>query len=140
MTTTLDDTMRAVVDALDGALGCAVIDVRNGELLGVAHNVDYFNQTYLDAVAAASVQMFRGTTVTYVERLISERRGVSPEHMIEEVQMTTGRTYHFMMTLPNHPEAVLILITNRKANVGISWAALRRTVLEVEPILEAEDR
>ena len=105
----------------------------------MAHNVDYFNQTYLDAVAAAAVQMFRGETVTHVEELISERRGVPPEHMIEEVQMSTVRTYHFMMVLPNHHEAALVLITDRRANVGISWSALRRTVLDVEPLLEAAD-
>lgn len=134
---TLDEVMRSVVDAVDGALGCAVVDVATGELRGVAHNVPYFNQTYLDAVAAAAVQMFRGPTVTTVERLISERRGVEPEHLIEEVQMSTRRTMHFMMILPNHPEAVSVLITDRRANVGMSWAALRRSMLEVEPILDA---
>jgi len=132
--------MRSVVDTLDGAIGCAVVDVRTGDLLGVAHNVSYFNQTYLDAVAAAAVQMFRGPTVTHVEELISERRGVAPHHMIEEVQMTTSHTYHFMMILPNNPEAALVLITNRKANLGFSWAALRRAVLDVEPLLEGSGR
>jgi len=140
MTEELDQVMRGVVDALDGAIGCAVVDVRTGELLGVAHNVPYFNQTYLDAVAAAAVQMFRGPTVTHVEELISERRGVPPHHMIEEVQMTTGRTYHFMMILPNEPGAALVLITDRKANVGFSWAALRRSVLSIEPLLESSVR
>ena len=134
----LDQVMRTVVDTLDGARGCGVVDVRTGDLLGVAHNVDYFNQTYLDAVAAAAVQMFRGATVTNVEELISERRGVTPHHMIEEVQMTTSHTYHFMMILPNHPEVALVLITDRKANVGFSWAALWGASLEVEPLLEAE--
>jgi hypothetical protein len=136
---TLDEVMRTVVDGVDGALGCAVVDVTTGDLLGVAHNVPYFTQTYLDAVAAAAVQMFRGSTVTTVERLISERRGVPPEHLIEEVQMTTRRTMHFMMILPDHPAAATILITDRRANVGMSWAALRRSSLDVEPILDAAD-
>ncbi|WP_345750697.1 hypothetical protein [Microbacterium rhizophilus] len=134
---TLDDVMRSVIDEVDGALGCAVVDVTTGELLGVAHDVPYFNQTYLDAVAAAAVQMFRGATVTTVEKLISERRGVTPEHLIEEVQMTTRRTMHFMMILPNHPRAASVLITDRRANVGMSWAAIRRSMLEVEPLLDA---
>lgn len=133
----LDDVMRRVVDEVDGGLGCAVADLRTGELLGVAHNVTYFNQTYLEAVAAASVQLFRGATVTHVEDLISARRGVPSEHLIEEVQMTTRRTIHFMMTLPNHPEAVVVLIADRRTNVGIGWAATRRSVLAVEPILDS---
>lgn len=140
MVAALDDVMRATVDRLDGAVGCGVVDVRTDELLGVAHNVPYFTQTYLDAVAAAAVQMFRGRTVTHVEELISGYRGVRPHHMIEEVQMTTSHTYHFMMILPNHPDVAMVLITTRSANVGISWAALRATVLDVEPLLEADGR
>ena len=131
--------MRTVVDEVDGGLGCAVVDVASGDLLGVAHNVPYFNRDYLDAVAAASVQLFRGRTVSRVEDLISARRGVPSEHLIEEVQMATRRTIHFMMILPNHPEAVVVLITDRRSNVGMGWAAIRRSVLEVEPILDATE-
>ncbi|WP_425956131.1 hypothetical protein [Xylanimonas sp. McL0601] len=133
----LDDVMRAVVDEVDGALGCAVVDVASGDLLGVAHNVAYFNQDYLDAVAAAAVQMFRGRTVTHVEDLIAARRGVPSEHLIEEVQMTTRRTVHYMMILPNHPEAAVVLITDRRSSVGMGWASIRRSVLDVEPLLDA---
>ena len=134
---TLDEVMRSVVDSVDGALGCAVVDVTSGDLLGVAHNVPYFTQEYLDAVAAAAVQMFRGYTVSHVEKLISERRGVAPEHLIEEVQMTTRRTIHFMMILPNHEESCVVLITDRRTNLGMSWAAIRGSVLDIEPILDA---
>lgn len=137
MTAALDQQMRTIVDSVDGAFGCGLVDVRTGELLGVAHDVDYFTETYLEAVAAAAAQMFQGQTVTHVEELISERRGVPPRHMIEEVQMTTTGTYHFMMILPNHPDLALVLITNRSANLGFSWAAVRGAALDVEPLLEA---
>lgn len=136
MTATLDDRMRTIVDSLHGALGCGTVDVRTGELLGVAHNVSYFNETYLDAVAAAAAQMFRGATVRHVEELISARRGVEPHYMIQEVQMSTLTTYHFMMILPNHPHLAIVLITRRTANIGLSWAKLRGTVVDVEPLLE----
>jgi hypothetical protein len=131
--------MRGVVDEVDGALGCAVVDVTTGDLLGVAHDVAYFNQTYLEAVAAAAVQMFRGYTVTHVEDLISARRGVPSEHLIEEVQMTTRHTIHFMTIVPDRPDTLIVLITNRQAIVGMSWSAIRRSVLAVEPILAAGD-
>lgn len=140
MAALLDNRMRCTVDTLDGALGCGVVDVRTGQLLGVAHNVDYFTKTYLEAVAAAAAQMFRGSTVAHVEELISKQRGVPTRHMIEEVQMTTSGTYHFMMILPNHPDLALVLITRRTANIGISWSALRSAALEVEPLLEADGR
>jgi hypothetical protein len=59
-----------------------------------------------------TAEMFRGQTVRHVEDLISLQRGRPSERLIEEIQMTTRGTIHFMMVLPNHPEAVVVLITN----------------------------
>lgn len=132
----LDDVMESVILEVDGALGCAVADMRSGALLGVAHHVPYFTHEYLEAVAAAAVEMFRGQTVRHVEDLISARRGVPSERLLEEMQMTTRHTIHFMMVLPNHPEAVVVLITNRETSLGMGWSATRRSVLEIEPILD----
>jgi hypothetical protein len=129
--------MKSVIGEVDGALGCAVADMRSGALLGVAHHVPYFTQEYLEAVAAAAVQMFRGDTVRHVEDLISAKRGRPSERLIEELQMTTRHTIHFMMVLPNHPEAVVVLITNRETSLGMGWAATRRSTLEIEPILDS---
>ena len=98
--------------------------------------MSYFNEEYLNAVAAASVEMFRGYTVRHVEDLISARRGRPSERLLEEIQMTTRHTIHFMMVLPNHPEAVVVLITNRETSLGMGWSATRRSVLKIEPILD----
>ena len=132
----LDDVMKSVILEVDGALGCAVADLRSGALLGVAHEVSYFTPEYLEAVAAAAVEMFRGPTVRHVEDLISARRGRPSERLIEEMQMTTRHTIHFMMVLPNHPEAVVVLITTHETSLGMGWAAARRSVIEIEPILD----
>ena len=128
--------MASVILEVEGALGCAVADMRSGALLGVAHHVPYFTDEYLKAVAAAAVDMFRGQTVRHVEDLISLQRGRPSERLIEEVQMTTRSTIHFMMVLPNHPEAVVVLITTRETSLGMGWAAARRSVLQIEPILD----
>jgi hypothetical protein len=128
--------MESVIQGVDGALGCAVCDLRTGDLLGVAHHVSYFTQEYLEAVAAAAVEMFRGPTVRRVEDLISARRGRESERLMEEVQMTTRHTIHFMAVLPNHQEALVVLITNRETSLGMGWSATRRSVLQIEPILD----
>jgi len=123
-----------VVRNVDAALGCAVVDLNSGLLLGVSHNVPYFTQSYLDAVAAAAVDMFRGRTISAVEDMISNMRGKSTNHMIKEVQMTTDNTYHFMMVLPDKPDALLILITSKKANLGMGWSSLRMAVPKITPL------
>jgi hypothetical protein len=43
----INDICKDVVSNVDSALGCAVVDLNTGLLLGVSHNVPYFTQSYL---------------------------------------------------------------------------------------------
>ncbi len=131
----LDDITRDVINAVDGALGCAVVDLTSGLLLSVSHNVPYFTQTYLEAVGAAAVDMMRGKNVQAVEALLSGNRGTTVEKSIKEVQMTTTDTLHFMTVLPEKPDSMVILITNKKANLGMGWAAVRGSLPKIAPLV-----
>jgi len=130
----INDICTDIIQGVDSALGCAVVDLNSGLLLGVSHNVPYFTQSYLDAVAAAAVDMFRGRTISAVEDMISNMRGNSKKHLIKEVQMTTDNTYHFMTLIPEKPDALVVLITSKKANLGMGWASLRRSLPQLAPL------
>lgn len=130
----LDDLLQSVVKDVDGALGCAVVDLESGLLLGVAHNVPYFTSSYLEAVAAAAVDMLRGKNVRAVESLLSNQRGTTVEKTITEVQMTTDHTLHFMAIVPEKPDSLVVLITNRKTNLGMGWAAVRKSMVAIAPL------
>lgn len=130
----INDVCKEINGAVDGALGCGVIDLSSGLLLGVAHNVPYFTQSYLDAVAAAAVDMLRGKTVRAVENLLSNTRGKKVEHSIKEVQMTTDNTYHFIATIPDKPNAAVVLITSKKTNLGMGWAGVRGNMPKLTPL------
>ncbi len=123
-----------VLQQVDSGLGCAVVDLNTGLLLGVAHNVPYFTQSYLDAVAAAAVDMFRGKNVIAVEDMINNMRGTHDAQLIQEVQMSTKNTYHFMAVVPAKPNALVILITGRKANLGMGWVAVRKSLDVIGPL------
>lgn len=129
----LNEVMKGVISSVDGAVGCAVVDLTTGLMLASAHNVPYFTQSYLDAVAAAAVDMFRGKNISNVEKMLSSQRGSTVEKTIREVQMTTDGTYHFMTTVPNKPDALVVLVTTKKANLGMGWSALRSAMSEITP-------
>ena len=129
----LDDICKNVLNDVTGATGCAVVDLNNGLMLASAHNVPYFTQTYIDAVAAAAVEMFRGRNITAVEKLLSAQRGVPVEKTLQEIQMTTSATYHFMSVIPGKEDCMMVLITTRKANLGMGWASLRRAMADAAP-------
>ena len=130
----LNEVCEQLVKGVNDALGAAVVDLSSGLLLAVAHNVPYFTQSYLDAVAAAAVDMFRGNTVSAVEDMLSTQRGSTVSHMIKEVQMTTEKTYHFMSVVPSKENSLLVLITGKKANLGMGWAAVRGALPKVAPL------
>jgi hypothetical protein len=121
----INDVCKSVVDNVDDALGTAVVDLNTGLLLGAHHNVPYFTTSYLDAVAAAAVDMFRGKGISGVEKRLAQTRGEEVKNSIQEVQMTTPKTYHFMSIIPGKPNALAILITGKKANLGMGWSGLR---------------
>ena len=129
----LNEVCASIVNDVDEALAAAVVDLHSGLLLGVAHNVPYFTQTYLDAVAAAAVDMFRGKSVRNIEKLISGMRGAEPHPLIQEVQFVTEKTYHFLTIVPNKPNAMAMLVTSKRANMGMGWASLRSKLPEIEP-------
>lgn len=129
----INTVLKGIVDDVDGAVGAAVVDLNTGLLIGTAHNVPYFTQSYLDAVAASAVDMFRGKNVKAVEKLLSSNRGEPLEKSIKEVQMTTDNTYHFMLIHPNKPDTLIVLITTKKANLGMGWSAVRTSASDLEP-------
>lgn len=127
----LNDVTNKILNDVDGALGIGVVDLSTGLLLSVAHNIPYFTQSYLDAVAAAAVDMFRGKGVSGVEKLLSQQRGMEVKDTLKEVQMTTDKTYHFMSVVPGKPNSLVVLITSKKANLGMGWASLRGALPDV---------
>ncbi len=131
---TLNDTLKQLVDDVDGALACTIIDLSSGLMLASHHNVPYFSQEYIDAVAASAVDMFRGRTTRTVEKLLSEERGREVKNSILEIQMATAGTYHFMSIVTGKPDALLVLITDRTANLGMGWTSMRRANALLAPL------
>jgi len=129
----MNQTLENLVNELDGALAAAVVDLNNGLLLGAYHNVPYFTQSYVDAVGAAAVDMFRGKTITAVETMMAAQRGDEIKYHIKEIQMTTDGTFHFMAVIPEKPDYLLILVTRTTINLGSGWMATRSALGEVAP-------
>ncbi len=131
----LDQITREIHTSVVGALGCAVVDLSSGLLLSVSHNVSYFTQSFVEAAAAAAVDIFRGKNVQAVEGLLSNQRGQTVKNSIQEIQMTTEFTFHFMSIIPDKPNALLLLITSRETSLGMGWAAVRVNAPKISPLI-----
>jgi dGTP triphosphohydrolase len=131
----INDICAEIVHDVDSGLACSVVDLTTGLILGVHHTIPYFTNSYLDAVAAAAVEMMRGKNIRAIEDMLASMRGTEKQtNLIEEVQMTTKGTYHFMAMIPEKPNALVVLITTKKANLGMGWAAIRKALPQLAPL------
>ncbi len=131
----INDICAEIVHDVDSAVACSVVDLTTGLILGINHTIPYFTNSYLDAVAAAAVEMMRGKNIRAIEDMLSSMRGTEKQtNLIEEVQMTTKGTYHFMAVIPEKPNALVVLITTKKANLGMGWAAIRKALPQLAPL------
>jgi hypothetical protein len=128
------EVCRATLEKVDDCLAVGVVDLNTGMLMGVHHTVPYFTQAYLDAVAAAAVEMFRGKTVRRIEELLSSQRGEQLKDSFEEVFISSPKVFHFM-TVIKDKGAVVVMITKKTTNQGMGWAALRNSLNAVKATL-----
>lgn len=125
---------KSIVDKVDDCLAVGVVDLNTGMLMGVHHTVPYFTQAYLDAVAAAAVEMFRGKNVRRVEELISQQRGEPVKDAFEDIFISSVKVFHFMTTIRDK-EAVIVMVTKKTVNQGMGWAALRNNLAALKATL-----
>ncbi len=128
------EVCRTTLEKVDDCLAVGVVDLNTGMLMGVHHTVPYFTQAYLDAVAAAAVEMFRGKTVRRIEELLSSQRGEQLKDSFEEVFISSPKVFHFMSVIKDKG-AVVVMITKKTTNQGMGWAALRNSLGSVKATL-----
>jgi hypothetical protein len=128
------EVCKAILDKVDDCLAVGVVDLNTGMLMGVHHSVPYFTQAYLDAVAAAAVEMFRGKNVRRVEELLSQQRGEPIKDSFEEIFISSPKVYHFMATIKDKG-AVVVMVTKKTVNQGMGWSAIRNNINTVKGTL-----
>lgn len=131
---TINEVCRDIVEDVEQALAAAVIDLGTGLVLGHYHAVAGFTDSYLDMVAAAAADLFRGKGVRQIEQQLSAMHAEEIRNSIQEAQLTTSHTYHFMAVIPGHPDSLAVLITGKDVNRGLGWAGLHSGVQALAPV------
>lgn len=129
-----NDVCRTLVEKVDDCVAVGVVDLNTGMLMGIHHTVPYFTQAYLDAVAAAAVEMFRGKNVRRVEELLGQQRGQPIKDSFEEIFISSPKVFHFMATIKDK-ESVVVMITKKTVNQGMGWASLRANLNAIKATL-----
>lgn len=131
--TSLNEICKSAVENNEHALAVGIIDLSTGLLLGIYHTIPYFTQSYLDAVAAAAVDMFRGQAMQAVEAQYAESHD-GATNCLQAASMSTPKTYHFMAIIPEKKNALAVLITNKVISLKSGWADLHATIPALAPL------
>jgi hypothetical protein len=104
-------------------------------LLGI-YNSSQYTQTLNEIVAAATMDLFRGSNVARIEQLVRAHRGVpeNGEHYFQEIHVSSEHNFHFAKTIKGG-KAVIMLVTKKTTNIGMGWAQLKSIIPIVEPLV-----
>ena len=89
------------------------------------------NHKAMEVIAAAGVDYFRGRTIWELELAMSDLQGASPSGYVREIQASTEDTYHFMSVVPGRESTLLILVTDKTANLGLGWLSMRQALAHI---------
>lgn len=131
----LDDLLKNVLQKVEGALACGVVDLESGMLLGIYNSAGY-TQSLNELVAGATMDIFRGPNISRIEQAVRAHRGLPEDgaHYFDEIHVTSANNYHFAKTIKGG-RYVLMMVTKKTTNVGLGWASLRSFLPQVEPLL-----
>jgi hypothetical protein len=107
-----------------------VVDMATGMLLAF-ETTDNHPSEVLDLLAGATLELFQGRTVTMIEDIFKERRGVSStERYFQEILVNSTNLTHLFIRNNVHEDVVVVLVCPRSVNVGMLIAAARRVIKE----------
>lgn len=115
----------SAVGGLEGGLGCLLVDLREGRVLGFAkHPSAVLNGDDVQQLITLGTDLFRGELIgLYAQSLLAEDE--LPGEFVQEAQVTTADASHFLATIPGWGAAAIMLIAKRSKNLGLSWVAIR---------------
>lgn len=126
----LQELCEQTVADVDGCLGCAVVDLETGLPLGLeVARGSILGQDAMELMSAASVEYFRGNLIWQLE--LAMAGGQSLSSFVQEIQATTAHTSIFMSVVPGRESNLLLLITDKAANLGLGRIAMRQALAQI---------
>ncbi len=131
----LDKALAEVMKSVPECLAAGWVDMNTGMLLGV-RTVDSHPQEVLDLVAAATTDMFQGSSVTAIERMFKKSRGVPDDgkHYFREMIVLSDNLVHLFLRGKKNEDQVLVAVCRVSVNLGMAISKVRSSLAQVEAV------
>ena len=132
MANTLDRTLQSAMGQIPECVAAGYVDMSTGMLLEV-DTVDDHPREILDVVAAATADLFDGKSITQIEELWKQSRGVTDGgHYFKEILVNSDNLVHLFMRSTSNPDIAAVVICTRKVSIGMLFAQARQVMREFE--------
>lgn len=124
----LQDLCEDIVTGVEGAVGCALVDLTTGLPLALSvRSSGLLDSNAMELLAASGVAHFNGGT--------SAAGDASFDDEVEEIQTTTDVAYVFMSRVPDGARQLLVVVTDRKTtNLGLGWMSMRQALVHIRTL------
>ncbi len=128
----LQDICCRLVQQKDSHIAAGVVDLDTAIALATYHEVDYFNDAYVETVMEACVNMFRGPVMEEIDELVSAQRDMPFSRNMKELYFRTPHTHHFLCC-PEKTSCVLILVTSIHGERDTAWQMAHDALIKIAP-------
>ena len=131
----IDKKIAEAIRNVPECLACGYVDMSTGMLLAVK-TVDSHPQEVLDLVAAATADLFQGSSVVAIEDHFKSARGNDKDeaHYFQEIIVLSENLIHVFIRTKKNPDHAVTFVSRKSANIGMLLAKSRMTV---EPLAAA---
>jgi hypothetical protein len=131
MSSQVEAVVKQLRKEVPDCLASGVVDMATGMLL-TYETTDSHPTEVLDLLAGATLDLFQGRTVTMIEGIFKERRGVtSAEHYFQEILVNSSNLTHLFVRNNNNDDVVAVVVCPKSVNIGMLFAATRRVIKEM---------
>lgn len=125
----LDKALADAASAVPECLAAGYVDMSTGMLLGVK-TVDSHPQEVLDMVAAATADLFQGSSVVEIENHFKKARGNEEDeaHYFHEMLIMSENLLHVFIRTKKYPDHVVTFVSRKSANIGMLLAKSRASI------------
>lgn len=129
----LESTIQKVIRDIPECVAAGYVDMATGMLLAV-RTIDSHPREVLDLVAAATADLFQGSTVTAIEKLFRKSRGVKDDghHYFQEMVVFSDNLLHVFLRGRKNPDHVVAFVCRKSANIGMVLTKSRLSMPTIE--------
>ncbi len=124
----LDKALQTAMAGVPECLASGYIDMDSGMLLGI-QTIDSHPQEVLDLLAAATADLFQGSSVVQIENIFKTARGTKDEeHYFNEILVFSENLIHMFMRTKKYPAHVICFVCRKSANPGMVMTKARMSL------------